>query len=63
MPPPPPAPMPTIAEDWIPPAWIGVAVHCPRCNTLISAVAVVCPVCLAPQGPRSAEDAGAAARP
>jgi predicted amidophosphoribosyltransferase len=36
------------APQWIPPSLVGRAVHCPRCNTLISPVAVVCPVCLGP---------------
>ena len=31
--------------DWIPPELGGRSMHCPRCNTLISSVAVVCPVC------------------
>ncbi|HXQ94649.1 MAG TPA: zinc ribbon domain-containing protein [Thermoplasmata archaeon] len=37
--------------DWIPPAMRGIARHCIRCNTLISSVAVVCPVCQSPQPP------------
>ncbi|MCI4358638.1 MAG: zinc ribbon domain-containing protein [Thermoplasmata archaeon] len=40
----PPAPPP--AADWIPLSLVGRAVHCPRCNTLISLAAVICPVCL-----------------
>ncbi|MCI4369193.1 MAG: zinc ribbon domain-containing protein [Thermoplasmata archaeon] len=33
--------------QWIPRELQGRAIHCPRCNTLISPVAVVCPVCQA----------------
>lgn len=46
-----PTPAPSAAvppPEWIPDSLKGRAGHCPRCNTLISAVAVVCPVCLAP---------------
>jgi len=57
---PPATAAPPPAPDWIPPGLVGRAVHCPRCNTLISPVAVVCPVCLSVQGPR-AEGAGDAA--
>ncbi|MCI4340281.1 MAG: zinc ribbon domain-containing protein [Thermoplasmata archaeon] len=56
LPPPPPMPPP----EWIPPGLAGRAVHCPRCNNLISAVAVVCPVCLSAQGPRVGAGEGAA---
>ncbi|MHB8351503.1 MAG: hypothetical protein ACYDFT_02250, partial [Thermoplasmata archaeon] len=31
--------------DWIPPHLVGRARHCGRCNSLISSVAVACPVC------------------
>ncbi|MCI4370710.1 MAG: zinc ribbon domain-containing protein [Thermoplasmata archaeon] len=50
-PPPPPrfVPMVPPPPDWIPPTMRGIARHCVRCNTLISSVAVVCPVCQAPQ--------------
>ncbi|HZY91826.1 MAG TPA: zinc ribbon domain-containing protein [Thermoplasmata archaeon] len=55
-PPPPPGPpgpvLPPDAPpplDWIPPSLVGKAVHCPCCNTLISARAVVCPVCRSEQ--------------
>jgi zinc ribbon protein len=55
---PPPPPPPPIggsppAPDWIPAGLVGRAVHCARCNSLISAVAVVCPVCLSAQSPRA----------
>ncbi|MGI0053607.1 MAG: zinc-ribbon domain-containing protein [Thermoplasmata archaeon] len=49
-----PAPPPA---DWIPPALLGRARHCPRCNTLISSVAVACPVCGAGQQPPGADGA------
>ncbi|HZY70532.1 MAG TPA: zinc ribbon domain-containing protein [Thermoplasmata archaeon] len=39
------------AAEWLPPELEGRAVHCVRCNSIISAVAVVCPVCLARQPP------------
>ncbi|MGI0132008.1 MAG: double zinc ribbon domain-containing protein [Thermoplasmata archaeon] len=57
-----PPPVPAQPAEWIPPALSGQAVHCPRCNTLISPVAVVCPVCQAPQPPPAA-DVGAGAPP
>jgi predicted amidophosphoribosyltransferase len=44
-------PMAPPPPDWIPPSMRGIARHCVRCNTLISSVAVVCPVCQAPQPP------------
>ena len=56
LPPPPPMPPPA----WIPSGLLGRAVNCPRCNSLISTVAVVCPVCLSAQGPRDAAAADAA---
>lgn len=46
--------------DWIPPSMRGIARHCVRCNTLISSVAVVCPVCQAPQPPVGAAAADVA---
>ncbi len=52
-----PAPPP---PDWIPAPWIGRAVHCVGCNTLISAVAVRCPVCGAAQPARGGAAAVAA---
>ncbi|MCI4351415.1 MAG: zinc ribbon domain-containing protein [Thermoplasmata archaeon] len=52
--PPPPAP------EWIPPALNGRAIHCPRCNTLLSTRAVVCPACLGPVVPRPAAAGGSA---
>jgi hypothetical protein len=48
--------------EWVPPSLAGRAVHCVACNTLISSVAVVCPVCLAAQPPR-ADGAASAAGP
>lgn len=41
------------APGWVPPGLVGRARHCPNCNTLISPVAVVCPVCLAALPPAS----------
>lgn len=55
---PPPAPS-TAPPEWIPPELVGKAIHCPRCNTLISPVAVVCPVCQAPLPPSAEGGAGA----
>jgi len=65
--PPPPVGGPAVPSgippppDWVPPGLVGRAVHCPNCNTLISATAVVCPVCLAALPPRSAAAAGGVA--
>jgi len=59
-----PVPTPRFAvppPEWIPDSLKGRAGHCPRCNTLISAVAVVCPVCLAPL-PLPAKEGAADAR-
>ncbi|MCI4323165.1 MAG: zinc ribbon domain-containing protein [Thermoplasmata archaeon] len=63
-PPPPPSPAlpPLPPPGWIPPAWAGQAIHCSQCNTLISAVAVVCPVCGGRPVPPNAADAGDAPR-
>lgn len=41
--------------DWIPPALVGRARHCTRCNSLISSVAVACPVCGAALRPAGAD--------
>ncbi|HYK93615.1 MAG TPA: zinc ribbon domain-containing protein [Thermoplasmata archaeon] len=54
------APEPPPPLDWIPPSLVGKAIHCPRCNTLISVRAVVCPVCRTEQ-PVPVGDAGAGA--
>ncbi|HTT34336.1 MAG TPA: zinc ribbon domain-containing protein [Thermoplasmata archaeon] len=67
LPPPPPEAFvppfePPPPVDWIPETLRGRAVHCPRCNSLISAIAVVCPVCRADQPP-AAGAAGAGAPP
>ncbi|MCI4344028.1 MAG: zinc ribbon domain-containing protein [Thermoplasmata archaeon] len=58
-PPPPAAPPP---PDWIPLGLVGKALHCPRCNTLISTRAVVCPACLSAL-PLPAADAGGSVPP
>ncbi|MCI4330413.1 MAG: zinc ribbon domain-containing protein [Thermoplasmata archaeon] len=50
LPPPPPPPfLVPPPPEFVPPGLVGRAKHCARCNTLISSVAVVCPVCQADQ--------------